>query len=194
MPKIEAATVAEHHRMRRGALLAAGLELLTTGGPQALTPQAVGKAAGIARSSVYQYFPSTDELVAAVLDFAFDIAHAHVSQDLDDAGTPAERVTRLVEHGLANATDDTHRGFGQLDPGALTSDQRARLEALHRGALAPLEAALADLGADSPAFAATMVDAMTQAAARQIIAGADHDETRAALLDAVFRGPARADS
>ena len=59
MPRIDAPTVAEHHAQRRAALLAAAEELLAEQGVEAVTPAAVGARAGLARSSVYQYFSSS---------------------------------------------------------------------------------------------------------------------------------------
>ena len=58
MPKISAPTVAEHRVRQRDALLHAATELLVDGGVSAVTPAAVGAAAGLARPSVYQYFSS----------------------------------------------------------------------------------------------------------------------------------------
>ncbi len=52
MPRIDAPTVAEHHQMRRAALMAAAGDLLATQGVESVTLGAVGAAAGLARSSV----------------------------------------------------------------------------------------------------------------------------------------------
>ena len=57
MPRIDAPTVAEHHVMRRDAIIAAARDLLGTAGASAVTPAAVAGRSGLARTSVYQYFP-----------------------------------------------------------------------------------------------------------------------------------------
>src|SRR5207253_7362858 len=66
MPRIEAPTVAEHRNRQRAALLRAAEELLVEEGYAALRFSAVARRAGLARSSVYEYFTSKDDLVAAV--------------------------------------------------------------------------------------------------------------------------------
>ena len=67
MPRISAPTVAQHRMRQRDALLHAATELLVSGGLSAVTPAAVGAAAGLARPSVYQYFSSGAQRPAAAL-------------------------------------------------------------------------------------------------------------------------------
>ena len=57
MPRIEAATVAEHNAMRRRQVVDAAAEVLGDVGVGGFTPAAVAKRAGLARSSMYQYYP-----------------------------------------------------------------------------------------------------------------------------------------
>ena len=71
MPKIEAPTVAEHRANQERALLDAARELLLAGGRAAITPAAVGAAAGLARSSVYKYFSSGEEILTRIATEAF---------------------------------------------------------------------------------------------------------------------------
>ncbi|MGB8020339.1 MAG: TetR family transcriptional regulator, partial [Candidatus Nanopelagicales bacterium] len=79
MPRIDAPTVAEHHQMRRAALIAAANDLLATEGVEAVTLGAVGAAAGLARSSVYQYFDSTGSLLAELVEQEVPRATAHLA-------------------------------------------------------------------------------------------------------------------
>ena len=64
MPRIDAPTVAEHRDMRRASLLAAARDLLREGGSGALTMGALAQATGLSRPAVYEYFPSTDAVIA----------------------------------------------------------------------------------------------------------------------------------
>jgi AcrR family transcriptional regulator len=189
LPRIDAPTVAEHHLMRRGALLAAGIEILGTAGPTGLTHSALGDAAGIARTSVYQYFPSRDELVDAVIDHAFSLASAHLSATVEQAGSPIDRVAAYVTHAAARASDATHRVFAAIPGDRLSPAQEERLANLHRAALAPLRDALTELGGADPSLTASLVDAMVQAASKHILAGGDPASVTAALVSAVVDGP-----
>ena len=189
MPRIDAPTVAEHHRMRQGALLAAGLEILATEGPSGLTHTALGGAAGIARTSVYQYFPSRDGLVDAVIDHAFSLASAHLSATVERAASPMDRVAAYVTHAVARASDATHRVFASIPGDRLSPAQEERLADLHRTALAPLRDALTELGVADPSLTASLIDAMVQAASRHILAGDDPASVTPALVAAVVHGP-----
>ena len=71
MPKINASTVAEHRAHQREALIGAAIDILVNEGATAVTPAAVGARAGLARSSVYQYFDSSAALLATITEEAF---------------------------------------------------------------------------------------------------------------------------
>ena len=56
MPKISAPSIVEHRELRRQQLISAALELALGEGAEAVTVAAVAKKAGLARSSIYEYF------------------------------------------------------------------------------------------------------------------------------------------
>ena len=66
MPKIAAATVAEHRENVLAALVDASERILRAGDP--LTAGVVSSAAGIARNSIYRYVESVDDLRVLVLE------------------------------------------------------------------------------------------------------------------------------
>lgn len=171
MPRIEAPTVAEHHQMRRAALIAAAGDLLATKGVEAVTLGAVGAAAGLARSSVYQYFDSTGSLLAALIEQELPRATAHLTAVVARAGDPAEKVETFVKASLRAATDENHRALAALDWADLPPECRARLAQLHQEQLAPLVDALADLGARDPQITASLIYGLVRSAAAAINTG-----------------------
>jgi AcrR family transcriptional regulator len=52
---------------RRAQFLAIAAKLIVAGGPEAVTHVAVAERASVVRASVYRYFPTRDDLLAAVL-------------------------------------------------------------------------------------------------------------------------------
>src|SRR5690554_1905394 len=141
MPRIEAPTVAEHHAMRRAAIVSAARELLADGGPAAVTPAAVAGRAGLARTSVYQYFPSTDALVAAAVEETFARANAGLADAAAAADDAVGRLHAYVRHALVLAANDhaPMRGWG---PAELPPACVARMRELHEAMVAPLRSAL----------------------------------------------------
>jgi AcrR family transcriptional regulator len=188
VPKINAPTVAEHRDRRRAALVNAGRDILAAEGADAVTPAAVGAAAGIARSSVYQYFDSSVALLAAIVEESFPNATATIREAVDAADSPAARITAYVSASLDLATNPEHRSFDAATVAALPPDFRDRVDALHREQYAPLVAALRDAGAPDPALAANLVGGLLTAAVRAVAAGADVETARAALLAFIDHG------
>src|SRR5690349_12185684 len=104
MPKIAASTVAEHRANQREALLAAAAE----------TPAAVGARAGLARSRVYEYFPSTADLLATLVQEAFPVTNAALADAMAAAESPEERIDVYVTTMLRLAADGVHRPISAL--------------------------------------------------------------------------------
>ncbi|QRY45174.1 TetR/AcrR family transcriptional regulator [Mycolicibacterium nivoides] len=79
---------------RQAEVLSHARQLFVAKGYRATSVTQVGKAAGIASAAVHWYFPTKDDLFAAVLGQIFDEARADV-EDLDV--TPEEKLVRLLE-------------------------------------------------------------------------------------------------
>ena len=184
MPRIEAPTVVEHHQMKRAALLEAATEIVTTEGVEAVTLAAVGAAAGLARSSVYQYFDSTASLLAAVIEAAIPRAAAQMAAAVARAGTPEAKVTTWVRAYVRAATDPHHRAIATGELG-LPDECRARIVELHAAQAAPLVAALNALGTPDPELVAALVEGMARAAAERINNGSTPGQVLARTLQVV---------
>lgn len=188
MPKIDAPTVAEHHRQRRAELLAAATRLLAAGPLDAVTLASVGEAVGLSRSSVYQYFDSTPALLAAVVEDAFPRAAGRLESAMGTAGTPAERIDAYVRVAFDLATDPTHRSLEVLADAPLPAECRARVRELHDEQYAPLRVALVEHGAPDPDLAAGLILGILQSATRAITGGASRDHVLAVTLGMIHQG------
>src|SRR5690606_10197433 len=114
MPRSDAPTLAEHRRRQRAALLSAATELLVTQGVKAVTPAAVGAAAGLARSSVYQYFGSGAAIVAAIIEDAFPRANEAMAAALAGLTDPLEIMATYVRETIRLAAQGAHRPAAAL--------------------------------------------------------------------------------
>ena len=188
MPRIEAPTVAEHHQMRRTALLEAAENVLADHGADALTLAAVGNAAGLARSSVYQYFASTGDLMAAVVEDAFPRGTQRLRDAVEAAPTPRAKVDAYVVTALEMATDRTHRSLQALAAADLPADCRSRMSQLHMEQSAPLRDALTALGDPSPEITARLVLGVVRAASTLVVEGVPVPQARDRVLDLVHDG------
>src|SRR6185312_11842642 len=129
------------------ALLDAGRALVSeTGRPPTLS--AVALRAGMARASVYEYFHSGEDLLAAL------------AEDITPRWT-----ARLREQMSAAAT-------AAAAPGHITGERAA---AMHQALVEPLSEALGELGAEPVAVITAAIDGMVRATARTIEEGTPLD-------------------
>lgn len=159
MPRIDAPTVAEHRTRQRHALITAARALLAeTGGLPSM--HAVGRRAGLARSSVYEYFASSDDLMNAVIADVFPDWSQQVHERVAAAPTAGERVWAYIEANVdlfaSSELAVAHALAKVVEPDVL----RGPMKQFHSQLQIPLLEALAELGDPEPLAAAEMVDAL----------------------------------
>lgn len=179
MPRIQAATVAEHRSLQRRALLDAARDLLASGAPEAPSLSAVAQRAGLARSSVYQYFKSRDDLLEAFIADMFPSWSGFVADRMDSAPTAAEQVLAYADANLELVAQGEHavmRGLAMVAPGAALAESSRML---HEQLRVPLVDALARSGATEPQHMADLVHAVVRAGSQMIENGVPPDEVRA---------------
>lgn len=180
MPRIDAPTVVEHRARQRRALLDAARELLAETG-EAPSMAAVGRRAGLARSSLYQYFPSTDALLQAVVADVFPSWAEQVRRRVLAAQDPGNRIWAYIVANVELFTGPEQavaRALARVvDPTAL----QGPMQDFHAQLQVPLREALTDLGEPEVATMAEMIDAITLQAARTPDTGADTQPERGEL-------------
>jgi AcrR family transcriptional regulator len=187
VPKIDAPTVAEHHAMRRAAVVAAARQALGTAGAAGVTPGAVAGAAGIARTSVYQYFPSTDALLTAAVEDMFTEAAAKIGEALGSLGDPWQRIEAYISVALRAATGQ-YGPFHAMPTADLPDVTRGRLRELHDSLSVPLVEAVREIGAAQPTAATYLILGAISSGITMVRHGADQDATVAATVDFVGHG------
>ncbi|MEO7126896.1 MAG: TetR/AcrR family transcriptional regulator [Nakamurella sp.] len=190
MPKIDAPTVAEHHAMRRAAVIAAARHALGTVGAAGVTPGAVSGAAGIARTSVYQYFPSTDALLTAAVEDMFAEAESRISEALDGSTDPWQRVESYIAVALRAAAGQ-YGPFHAMPTAQFPDTTRARLRELHDALSAPLVDAVTEIGAADPKVATVLILGAISAGITLARHGANPEATIKATNEFVAHGLGR---
>jgi AcrR family transcriptional regulator len=173
MPRISASTVAEHRERQRTALLDAARAILASEGIGGLHFAAVASEAGLARTSVYEYFDSRAGLVAAVLDREFPAFVEGLAAAVTSARTPRTRLKAFVEHQLETMAEGTHRLLAEASRVELPESSRQLIRDLHVELTGLLLGTLRDLGVRRPELVAGYVQAVVNEATAQIERGAD---------------------
>jgi AcrR family transcriptional regulator len=188
MPRIRAASVAEHRTMQRRALLDAARALLSEGGTEALTFPALAERTGLARSSVYEYFRSRAAVVEELCAVDFPVWAAEVEAAMEAADTAEGRIEAYVRSQLALVGDRRHRAVVAISAGELDAGAREKIRAAHGGLVAMVVAALGELGHAEPRLTAMLLQGVVDAAVRRIELGAAEEPeaiTRAAVAMAL---------
>lgn len=171
MPRITEATVAAHRAAQRARLIDAAYEIAAEQGAEAVTLASVATRAGLARSSLYGYFGSRDELIVAVCEDAVGRWCETIVRSMTAAADRDRQLREYVEAQLGAAADTRHELSMLLLQSGVSADGLERIRAAH----ATLRTALLDvlIGMDLPApeRAAAFVQAAVTAAYEQIRAG-----------------------
>lgn len=177
MPKIQAATVAEHRAAQRRTLLDAARALLAENPAHPPTLADIAARAGLARPSVYQYFASREDLFGAVLEDAFPRWSARVSAEMGQVGGPGEKVLAYARANLELVAEGEHAIARSLAAFASGAEMADRSRVLHEQLGTPLEQALTDLSVADPAVTAQLINAVVNAGSQLIESGAALDAT-----------------
>jgi AcrR family transcriptional regulator len=188
MPKISAATVAEHRTRQRAALIHAAIDILAEQGAAAVTPAAVGARAGVARSTFYLYFPSVAALLATIVEESFTAADDAVTRALASLSGATARIDAFVRTELQLAADGLHRPAIALMTADLPSECRDRVDELHHHHYAPLDEAITAIKPASPHLASQLIGGLLQAAMTAVGHGADPLEVADQTLQLIHHG------
>lgn len=193
VPRISSATLAEHRVAQRAALLRAAAELVISGGAAAVTPTAVADRAGIARTSVYDYFHSREDLLVAVALAAFEEWDRDLAAALKDVerGLPQLRV--YLEATMGMAADGRHALAAALRFTDLSPQRAEEIAALHSALQEPLLSILGDAGVVDPPGTAPYVQALIGVGLKRVSGGEDPNAVAARIHHLVIGGVLRGD-
>lgn len=182
MPRIKAASIAEHRDAQRRAVLDAARRLLITEGPEALGFGKIAKASGLARPTVYEYFRTKGDLVLALIDDELPAWRRELEAAITRAPAPELVIDAFVRAQLRLVADGRHELPFALAH-VVTDDAAAkRIAEVHSAIFGMLAPALRAMGvADTDeAYCLELVATAVMAAVRALRRGADlHDAAEA---------------
>ena len=173
MPKIQAPSIAEHRELRRHQLISAAMELAIEGGAEAVTVSAVAQKAGLSRSSIYEYFSSSADLIADLVVEELDYFTARLAEAIKDATDPFEKIELWIAEGLRYVEDGRHMLVKSLNTVSTPEYRKEEIALGHRRLISPLRQALSETGIKEIASAAAFLQSVTDSASTRIDAGND---------------------
>lgn len=157
MPKITAPSVAEHVALQEQRVFDTAVDLFLRLGYTNVSFGDIAEAVGLARTSLYRYFPRKADILTRWFRVELETRIARSADLLGRDGDPAALVIDWVEDQLDYATRPEHvliASMNQVEP-ALAAEARTELSGIHSRLLAPLSATLARAGVADEELAAT---------------------------------------
>ena len=173
MPRIETETLAQHRDWRRNQLIEAAAGIALESGGSAVTVAAVAQRAGLSRTSVYEYFGSSADLIAdLVLEELNNFSH-YLRDAVAETEEPIDSITAWIESALTYIADGRHLLAKALNATSLPQERTAAIGSAHRALLAPLVTGLTAMGVKDTQRALLFIQAITDASTKRIEGGHD---------------------
>lgn len=172
MPKIVTQDLASHRDWRRNQLIAAATAIALEESSASISIAAVAARAGLSRTSVYEYFASSQDLVADLLIEELNNFSGLLAKAIADESDPLTALATWIETSLNYVADGRHLLAKSLHATTLPRERSAEIAGAHRQMLAPLGKTLAALGVTDIAQALSHLQAVTDVATRRIESGA----------------------
>ena len=175
MPRINTMSLVQQREWRRSELISAAAAIALESGSEAITVSAVAQRAGLARTSVYEYFGSSAELVADLIIEELNAFTDILVQAVEPAKVPEEAIANWINSALQYIADGRHLLAKALSATSLPVNRSAEIGAAHRALLSPLSSALTEIGVRDLNYALSMIQSLTDAATKRIENGNSAD-------------------
>ena len=170
-PKIEAESIVDQRALRQRQLTDAALSLALEGGAESITVSAVAAKAGLARSSFYEYFSSSADLIADLVMDELESYRLRLSKAVEDSKSSDEYIANWVEESLKYVVDGRHMLVKSLNSITLPDFRKAEIAQGHRALMSTIIEPLANLGIKDIHAALTYLQNTLDTASARIEAG-----------------------
>lgn len=167
-PKINARTTREQRDWRREQLLSVALELALESPSHEISMTELAKRAGLSRTSVYEYFTSSSDVITQVLIQELEEYRNILQGAMETECSPEGKLRSWIEASLHYVTSGDHllaKGMGAI---SASPESIALFRKKHQSLLAPLLEVFVALGVKNPARAMTFTQAIVDIAAKNI--------------------------
>lgn len=185
-PKIQAATVVEQRQMRQRQLIDAALAIALESGAANITVAAVAKRAGLARSSMYEYFSSSADLIADLVIEELALYQKRLAQAVKGTEDPYQHIELWIAEALQYVVDGRHMLIKSLNAAAIPDFRRDEVSQGHRNLMTTISAPLQEIGLTDIRGAMSYLQNTIEAASVRIESGSDSElEIRSAQIYAI---------
>ena len=185
-PRIQAATIVEQRQMRQRQLIDAALAIAMESGAANITVAAVAKRAGLARSSMYEYFSSSADLIADLVIEELALYQKRLAYAVRETLDPYLHIELWIAEALQYVVDGRHMLIKSLNSATIPEFRRAEISQGHRNLMTTISAPLQEIGLTDIRGAMSYLQNTIEAASVRIESGSDFElEIRSAQIYAI---------
>ena len=170
-PKIEAPSIIAQRELRQRQLIDAALALALTGGAEAVTVSAVAKSAGLSRSSFYEYFSSSADLISDLVLEELKTYRDRLASAVAGANNPTHHIELWIEEALRYVVDGRHILVKSLNSISVPEYRKQEIAQGHRGLMGTIVNQLDAIGVRDIHAALTYVQNSLDTASIRIESG-----------------------
>jgi AcrR family transcriptional regulator len=172
-PKIQEATIREQRQMRQRQLMDAALTLAMEDGVDSVTVSAVAKRAGLARSSIYEYFASSADLIADLVMEEMAYYNQRLLKAVDKVEDPFEYISLWIEEALQYVVDGRHLLVKSLNTVTTSNYRKSDIAQGHRNLMGTIIKPLTEIGLEDVKLGLAHIQATIDVASVRIESGND---------------------
>ena len=185
-PRIQAATVVEQRQMRQRQLIDAALSIALESGAANITVAAVAKRAGLARSSMYEYFSSSADLIADLVIEELALYQKRLAHAVKGTEDPYQHIELWIAEALQYVVDGRHMLIKSLNAASIPDFRRDEISQGHRNLMTTISAPLQEIGLTDIRGAMSYLQNTIEAASVRIESGSNSElEIRSAQIYAI---------
>jgi AcrR family transcriptional regulator len=190
VPRIAADTIADHVALQEAAVFDAAIRLFIERGYQRVSLGDIATEVGLARNSLYRYFPDKAHILLRWFRTELPAQVARTEALLSGDEPPVDRLGRWIDDQLDYALRPEHELVAAIADVApeLDEDARRELADSHRQLFAPLDSTLRETGvrrAEDRSAIAALIGGLVLAAAEHEREHGRSRRVRRLTLDAV---------
>ena len=172
-PKIQATTIVEQRAMRQRQLIDAALAIALESGAANITVAAVAQRAGLARSSIYEYFSSSADLIADLVIEELALYQKRLSHAVIGTQDPYQHIELWIAEALQYVVDGRHMLIKSLNAATIPEFRRDEISQGHRNLMTTISAPLQEIGLTDIRGAMSYLQNTIEAASVRIESGSD---------------------
>lgn len=188
MPRIETETLAQHRDWRRNQLIEAAAGIALESGGSAVTVAAVAQRAGLSRTSVYEYFGSSSELIADLVIDELGTFASTLNSAVSQCSDPQCVISCWIKGALEYIADGRHLLAKALNATSMPQSRAQQIGIAHKALMAPLVHSVEQLGVEDTQRALLFIQAITDASTKRIESGHDAESEIAHAISFCING------